>query len=177
MKSFHVQIVFALVSMACLGLFITVGWELLEARRIARLVSQMPAVESGREPAEVMLARAIYLARAGDMKNAERAYQTVIQQGKPGLRRIAQYNLANLWVRQAMEMTATEVQFLPLMEMAKQQYRDVLAEEPGHWDARYNLERVLWMVPEHDVLQAGNETREPQARTQRPIMLDPGDLP
>jgi len=29
-------------------------------------------------------------------------------------------------------------------------YRDVLREDPQDWDARYNLERALWLSPEYD---------------------------
>ena len=37
---------------------------------------------------------------------------------------------------------------LPLIELAKQSYRDLLREDPNDWDARYNLERALWLAPE-----------------------------
>ena len=39
---------------------------------------------------------------------------------------------------------------LPLVELAKQSYRDVLRDNPADWDAKYNLERALWLAPEVD---------------------------
>ena len=39
-------------------------------------------------------------------------------------------------------------QLLPLIELAKQSYRDLLRETPADWDARYNLERALYLSPE-----------------------------
>ena len=39
-------------------------------------------------------------------------------------------------------------QSLPLLELAKQGYRDVLRDDPQQWDARYNLERALRLAPE-----------------------------
>lgn len=177
MNSFRVHLAFALISSACLGLVVNAALELAAARRVNRMMSEASGAQAAGAPTEARLAAAVRLARAGDVKGAEGAYRAVIQHGSPDLRRMAQYNLANMWTRQALAMTERDMQFLPLVEMAKQQYRDVLAEQPGHWDARYNLERVLWLVPEQDLLQAGTQTAAPAARTQRPIMLDPGDLP
>lgn len=37
----------------------------------------------------------------------------------------------------------------------KQQYREALRRDPGHWPSRYNLERALWLAPE---LPDGNAT-------------------
>ena len=36
----------------------------------------------------------------------------------------------------------------PLLEMAKQRYRDLLLADPMDWQARYNLERALAAAPE-----------------------------
>jgi mxaK protein len=35
-----------------------------------------------------------------------------------------------------------------LVELAKRNYRLLLRETPADWDARYNLERALWLAPE-----------------------------
>jgi mxaK protein len=37
-----------------------------------------------------------------------------------------------------------------LVELAKRNYRILLREAPGDWDARYNLERALWLAPESE---------------------------
>jgi mxaK protein len=58
---------------------------------------------------------------------------------------------------------------LPLIELAKQRYRDVLRAEPNHWDARYNLSRALQLAPELE--QQIEEKEEPPEREQSPSTL------
>ena len=53
-------------------------------------------------------------------------------------------------------------QLLPLVELAKQSYRDLLRETPGDWDARYNLERALYLAPESEEDAAADEPPAPQ---------------
>ena len=37
---------------------------------------------------------------------------------------------------------------LPLIELAKISYREVLSINSQHWDAKYNLERALQLLPD-----------------------------
>jgi mxaK protein len=54
-------------------------------------------------------------------------------------------------MREALKNGPGEAQrALPLIELAKQSYRDELRSNPADWDARYNLERALWLSPEYD---------------------------
>jgi mxaK protein len=99
---------------------------------------------------EAKLARAVVLAKS-DYDGALGAYKGVIQGGREDLRRIALYDLGNLHLRQALRVgLEDESQSLPLLELAKQSYRDVLRRDPANWDARYNLERALRLAPEDD---------------------------
>lgn len=73
----------------------------------------------------------------------------------------AQYNLANLYLREALSGdNAISSHTRPMVELAKQRYRDLLAEMPGHWPARYNLERALRLAPE-GTDKAGDEPIDP----------------
>ena len=68
---------------------------------------------------------------------------------------------------------------LPLIELAKQRYRDALRDRPDDWDARYNLERALWLAPEIETAQAAEEEEE-QAPRERVVTTLQGvrlDLP
>ena len=64
----------------------------------------------------------------------------------------ARYNLGNLYLEQAMQqvkaMNINEA--LPLAGLAKQAYRQSLALDSGNWDAKYNLEVAMRLLPEMD---------------------------
>ena len=129
-------------------------------------------------PPEARLARAVALARL-DYDGALAAYKSIIQSNREDLRRIALYDLGNLNLRQAVQYgLADEAQSLPLTELAKQSYRDLLRRDPTDWDARYNLERALRLAPEEDD-DASEDTAPPDPREhERSTIADPRmDLP
>ncbi|SFJ95533.1 MxaK protein [Methylophaga sulfidovorans] len=61
---------------------------------------------------------------------------------------LAYYNRGNINLRSALDMTQADARQLPLIELAKQDFRSALALDPDMWDARYNLEVALRTVPE-----------------------------
>jgi mxaK protein len=61
---------------------------------------------------------------------------------------LAYYNRGNINLREAQTMTASDGRQIPLVELAKQDYRSALAVLPQFWDARYNLEVALTIVSE-----------------------------
>lgn len=127
---------------------------------------------------EARLARAVALSRL-DYDAALAAYKAIIQSPREDLHRIALYDLGNLHLRQAVQYgLADQAQSLPLIELAKQSYRDLLRRNPTDWDARYNLERALRLAPEDDD-DAGEDTGPPDPREhERTTIADPRmDLP
>lgn len=114
-----------------------------------------------------------------DYDGALAAYKAIIQGGREDLRRIALYDLGNLHLRQALHVGLDdEAQSLPLVELAKQSYRDLLRRDPNDWDARYNLERTLRLAPEDDD-DSDEESGPPDPREhERSTIADPRmDLP
>ena len=112
---------------------------------------------------EAQFARAIALSRRGDYEGSLLAYKSVVQGRRSDLHRLALYNLGNLHMRAALkERGAPSDQLLPLVELAKQSYRDLLRETPGDWDARYNLERALYLAPESEEDVADDEPPPPK---------------
>ena len=100
---------------------------------------------------EARFARALALAKAGESEAAMKAYKALIEGDRRDLRHAALYNLGNLYMRDALENGAEQAfRSLPLIELAKQRYRDVLRGQPTHWDARYNLSRALQLAPEFE---------------------------
>ena len=127
---------------------------------------------------EGRLARAVALSKY-DYDAALAAYKAIIQSNREDLRRIALYDLGNLHLHQAIKAgIADESQSLPLTELAKQSYRDLLRRDPADWDARYNLERSLRLAPE-DEDDTDADTGPPDPREhERSTIADPRmDLP
>ena len=106
-----------------------------------------PAPGFGKYPGHSVATRpahALALTRAGRYEAALAAHKALVQQERGPLRAAALYNLGNLHLRQALRHGPERAgEALPLVELAKQSYRDALRAEPGDWDARYNLERAL----------------------------------
>jgi mxaK protein len=88
---------------------------------------------------------------AGQVDVALNAWRAL--QSHPTLGTAARFNSANLLLRQAGAVgaglqTGPANQALPLIELAKEQYRELLRRDPGFWDARYNLERAQRLLPD-----------------------------
>ena len=88
----------------------------------------------------------------GDRERSIALYKQVEESSDAGMARAAKYNRANGYLAKAMELPSDDNQnlSLPLAELAKDNYRSLLRIEPGYWDAKYNLERALRLVPDPD---------------------------
>ena len=109
---------------------------------------------------EAQFARAVAFAHAGKSDPALSIYKTLSRGSRADIRQAALYNTGNLYMRDATQHGGGEgFESLPLVELAKQAYRDVLREQPDDWDARYNLERAFWLAPETEI--EGDESDAP----------------
>ena len=125
------------------------GWQWYGARRLAAEVAAVDSEEPrDDDPPAVRFARADKLEGRGKLDAAVNAYREL--QTDPQLGQAARYNAANVLMRQAATArdAASGGQSLPLIELAKQSYRDVLRSNPSNWEARYNLERAQRLLPE-----------------------------
>ena len=136
---------------------------LLQARHVNAALAGASVGALDRSVPEALLARAIALGKASDYDGSVLAYKTVIQGRRADLRRLALYDLGNLHMRAALRNArAPSDQLLPLVELAKQSYRDLLREAPNDWDARYNLERALYLAPESEEDTTAQEPPAPK---------------
>ncbi len=125
-----------------------------DAAYIGRLHGLNAQIQSGQVTSDatarppLQFAQAHALAASGSVDAALSRYQAL--QADESLRHAARYNAANLLLRQAMHVREGQQpgQAIPLIELAKELYRDVLRDDPGHWDARYNLERAQRLLPD-----------------------------
>ena len=129
----------------------------------------------------LLFAQAHELAVAENLELALVRYRALYSHPRFGP--LARYNSGNLLMRQALALrdagadTATDSrtdssaatesagQALPLIELAKQSYREVLRADPGQWDARYNYERAQRAQPDPDEMDA--PIGEPRAQAER----------
>lgn len=120
---------------------------------------QGPELAADAEP-ELQFAHAQALAASGAVDAALKRYQAL--QGNDRLAQPARFNSANLLLREALRVRdgPEPGQAIALIELSKELYRDVLRQDPSHWDARYNLERAQRLLPDPEEADAG-PTGEP----------------
>lgn len=146
--------------------------QLAQALRVNRAIAQADAAAPSIDLPEARFDHALALARAGRYEAALAAYKAVLQDERGALRPAAFYNLGNLHLREALKTgAAPATEALPLVELAKQAYRDALRADPGDWDARYNLERALGLAPEFD--ESPLADNEPPVQRERTITTAP----
>lgn len=120
---------------------------------VALAAAQAPAdapelAASAGAPAELGFAQAHALAALGANEAALARYGAL--QGDSLLGQAARYNAGNLLLRQGavLHAGAQPGQALAYIELAKENYREVLRGDPWNWPARYNLERAQRLVPD-----------------------------
>lgn len=101
---------------------------------------------------ELRLARAFYFKQKHRYEEALSTLSLIMDKGDRNFQAKARYNLGNLYLEQAIQqakaMNINEA--LPLAGLAKQAYRQSLALDSGDWDAKYNLEVAMRLLPEID---------------------------
>lgn len=192
MKRAHGHLMFGLIAAAFVAVTLGEIIQLQHAHRINREIEEWsarpaaPAAPSAKWSAgapdnispEARLTRAVALANR-DYDAALAAFKAIIQSNREDLSRIALYDLGNLHLHQAIKAEAAdESQSLPLVELAKQSYRDLLRRDPYDWDARYNLERALRLAPEDEDDTDDDTTPADPHEHERTTIADPRmDLP
>jgi len=146
-----------------------VSWG-LKARDNAVITARQAVAQAGDADVEqsrphLLFAQAHELAVGEQMEPALVRYRALY--GHPALGGPARYNSANLLLRQALVLRESDSpgQALPLIELSKQGYREVLRADPGHWDARYNYERAQRAQPDPDEIDA--PIGEPRTQAER----------
>ncbi len=150
------HLLFTAVSAFLLAMTLWHAYWLYAGQQIMRAVSAVPKVinttpqsaVTDSHPA-VALATASALSAGKQFEAAESQFVTLIDQQKfkpQGM--AARFNLANHYLREGSRKDLPGGQTRPLLEIAKQRYRDLLLINPDDWDARVNLEHALRLAPE-----------------------------
>lgn len=141
------------IFLALLALVTIDGYRLWHAERINNAIADGSILMSKAVlPPEGVFAQAYLHAQKGSHDDAIALYKRVERSSAAPLTLAAKYNRGNRYLMQALELDeeAAKQLGLPLIEMAKDTYRAVLRAEPSTWDAKYNLERALRLVPDPD---------------------------
>ncbi|MCK9607023.1 MAG: MxaK protein [Methylomonas sp.] len=101
---------------------------------------------------EIRLARAVYLHNKQRFSEAIDTLSLIVEQGDREFQAKSRYNLGNTYLSQALaELEAGRInQAMPLLMLAKQAFRQALRLDSGFWDAKYNLELAMRLLPEFD---------------------------
>lgn len=144
-----------------LGSLLLAALQLSAVYRIHRENQWLAELRSGQDVAidnimtaapELRLGRAIYLKQKQRYDEALETLSLVVEQGGRTLQVQSRYNLGNLYLTQAMsEVDAGRInQAIPLLTLAKQAYRQAQKLDSRFWDAKYNLELAMKLLPEFD---------------------------
>src|SRR5262245_47222565 len=141
------------LSLAAIALFIAGAWECVRLREVLRFNSAVRAdrlaLAAARDTPEGAFAAALTLQRKGEFEQALHAYASIHPESA-ALSSAVRFNLANSYLRRAFELgdSAGADVIGPLIELAKQEYREVLRDDSHAWDAKYNLELALSVQPD-----------------------------
>lgn len=117
---------------------------------------------------QVLLARAVYFVRHERYGDALELLNLLETRGDGAFRADVYYNQGNLQLAQALDrVEKSEMdQARVFAELAKEAYRRALSLAPGHWDAKYNLEVAMRLMPEMDRVSPADD-EAPAAESKR----------
>lgn len=107
----------------------------------------------------------------GAFEQAHNIFASIDLQDSPALRIPVLFYLADNYVEQAVvfEQKGDDEQRVPLLELAKENYRKILHTEPDNWSVRVNLARVLRMLPDARLRESDDEDIMPERSPQAPV--------
>ena len=136
-----------------------------QAKQQHQLIShpERLALETGDSddyPANVLFARAYYLTQQQETAEALALYNQLMHRPNEPLAQASRYNTGLIYLQQALDARHSgdkkvNSQFMPLLEVATQAFREVLTQNPQHYDARLALEQALAEIPEGSLNTAG----------------------
>jgi len=118
------------------------------------------------QPVPVLAARALYLARHGREDEAKSLWELLDGLGETEERAQASHNLGTVYLKAALDKIETGQleQAIPFAVLAKQAFRRALQWQPTLWDAKFNLEIALRLLPEMDQVSNGKEEEPPETQ-------------
>jgi mxaK protein len=122
--------------------------QLWQTKKINELIADTALQEEIPKNTYVQFAQAFYAIEQNKQQHALGLLTHANTTKDTKLKVSAHYNRGNINLRKAQTLQADDPKTIPLVELAKQDYRTALLLTPELWDVRYNLELALNMVPE-----------------------------
>ncbi len=124
----------------------------LQFQSVNSFIADPGATEQTPGLPQAWFARAIADAAEGDINAAREAYTMSMLNAEAAMLASSYFNRGNLNFKEAIALISDHGGHITLVELAKQDYRMALRLDPDMWDARYNLELALRLVPEDPTL-------------------------
>jgi len=143
-----------LVSVIILSMAV-IAQALLQSWHISRVNTAMAALASGQDiavspkaPPPLQAARAAFLLAHGRAEDAQFIADRMEAANDPQSHADLLYTLGNFMLRRGLAMYFTRPmrETAPVLRIAQAEYRAALQDDPGNWDARYNLDIVDALV-------------------------------
>ena len=139
-----------LVAVVIVSLLIVIqaGLSLLQINKINNFIGNNEISEQVPEHLKAQFAQAYNDAQQDNSAQALARLTSVLTTQDRELQAMAYFNRGNIHLRQAQALMADDISRISLVGLAKQDYRTALLLNSSLWDARFNLELALLMVPE-----------------------------
>jgi mxaK protein len=126
-------------------------WRWTQIKHYNQALTHRQFAEAARYGGEYgLFAQAYGEQQAGHYQQARLIYSRLERTQDMPLRLAVLFNLGNTYLEQAsaIDLKKDADLALPLIELAKESYRELLRLDSRHWDAKYNLERALQLSPD-----------------------------
>lgn len=133
---------------ASAGVAVGSAIELWRAQQVNAYIADPEAFETVPDDPRARFAYAGLLQRQQKHDEALEQLTQVLGEADASLLPLVYFNRGNINLREALSLTGSDGRQIPLVELAKQDYRSALALDPQMWNTRYNLEVALRVVPE-----------------------------
>jgi mxaK protein len=162
--------------------FVWAGILYLSKRNTNGIIDQLRAgkdipVDAASAPPALLDARSTFLLKRGRFEEAQPLLDEAELRADAPTRVRMLYNMANTRMRVA--VSAIEKgnfdKAIPLVSLAKSEYRSALRLEPGNWDAKYNFDVAMRLV--RDLPQGVGEEEQKPLETPEKLWTDLPGVP
>ncbi len=171
-----------LALVASAAVFVVAGVQFLAKHRTNAAIDRLRAgsevaVDAASAPPALLEARAAFLLRRNRIDEAQPLLDQAAARADASILRRMLYNMANARMRAAIAAIGKGDydKAIPLVTLAKSEYRSALRLDAADWDAKYNLDIAMRLV--RDLPQAVGEDEEKPLQTPEKLWTDLPGVP